>query len=74
MKNEWRLSALHFTNVNVPTSNGRVGNVRTAEPHCIPQHGNGYRIPARPVDHEIWRRQFTFFRHILNLENDDPVK
>ena len=27
-----------------------------------------------PIDHEIWRRQFTFLHHILNLVDDDPVK
>ena len=27
-----------------------------------------------PIDHEIWRRQFTFLHHILHLAHDDPVK
>ena len=27
-----------------------------------------------PIDHEIWRRQFTFLHHILTLEENDPVK
>ena len=26
-----------------------------------------------PIEHEIYRRQFTF-HHLLNLDNDDPVK
>ena len=27
-----------------------------------------------PIDYEIWKRQFTFLHHILNLDDDDPVK
>ena len=27
-----------------------------------------------PIDYEIWKRQFTFLHHILNLNEDDPVK
>ena len=27
-----------------------------------------------PIDHEIWRRQFTYLHHILNLDDDDPVR
>ena len=27
-----------------------------------------------PIDHEIWRRQFTFLHHILNLDHNDPVR
>ena len=27
-----------------------------------------------PIDHEVWRRQFTYLHHILNLDHDDPVR
>ena len=27
-----------------------------------------------PIDHEIWRRQLTYLHHILNLDDNDPVK
>ena len=27
-----------------------------------------------PIEHEIWRRQFTYLHTILNLQSDDPVR
>ena len=27
-----------------------------------------------PIEHEIWRRQFTYLHSILNLDSDDPVR
>ena len=27
-----------------------------------------------PIEYEIWKRQFTFLYHIINLDDDDPVR